>query len=145
MSSLLIHGHLNATLAAISSAIRLKASACGPSGLATTVGFPASASAQILGCSGISPSSRMPSSSHFFLAPFKPKMSCSCPHFVQTNVLMFRTTPSIGTPTFLNRSTPLIASRKARSCGVEITTAPSLNQPKSVRDCSDSSPDSSML
>lgn len=47
----------------------VKASACGESGLPTTVGLPASASEQICGCSGISPSNVMPSSSHFFLAP----------------------------------------------------------------------------
>ena len=49
----------------------VKASACGESGLPTTVGLPASASEQICGCSGISPSNVIPSSAHFFFAPGK--------------------------------------------------------------------------
>ena len=37
---------------------------------------------------------------------------------------MFSTMPRIGTPTFLNISTPRLTSSKAMSCGVVTITAP---------------------
>lgn len=56
--------------------------------------------------------------------PSKPNMSWWCPQFVHTNVLIFCIMPSIGTFTFLNKSTPRTASRRAKSCGVETMIAP---------------------
>jgi hypothetical protein len=47
-----------------SSAMAMNALALSLSGSATTVGFPISASSQILACSGISPRKGMPCSSH---------------------------------------------------------------------------------
>lgn len=61
-------------------------------------------------------------------SPSRPKTSCVVPQLVQTNVLMFCTMPRIGTLTFLKRSTPRTASRRARSCGVETITAPIYSQ-----------------
>jgi len=62
---------------ALSSCVTLlNASACGECGLPTTVGLPASASEQIWGCSGMSPSKLIPSSLHFFLAPASNQCSC---------------------------------------------------------------------
>lgn len=58
------------------------------------------------------------------IVPSRPKISCACPQLEQTNVLMFCTIPNIGTLTVLKRSMPRVASLKARSCGVETTTAP---------------------
>jgi len=124
----------------------VKASACGESGLPTTVGLPASASEQICGWSGISPNNVMPSSAHFFFTPGKvvscgfaiddnvqidenppsrPNTSWCVPQFVQVNVLMFCTMPSTFVFVFSKKSMPRTASRRARSCGVETTTAPS--------------------
>jgi hypothetical protein len=123
-------------------AIAVNACACGLSGWAT-VGLPESASAHICGWSGMSPRKGMPRSRHLLLAPAsiqpdavtksvvrytglpsKPKISCSWPQLTHTKVLMFWTMPRIGTLTFLNRSTPRTASRKARSCGVDTMIAP---------------------
>lgn len=56
--------------------------------------------------------------------PSRPKISATCPQFAHTNVLIFCTSPKIGTPTFSNMATPRTASRKAKSCGVETITAP---------------------
>lgn len=128
------------------SAIFLNDSACGPSGSATTVGLPASASVQICGCSGISPIRSTPISLHFRLAPkvtsvsavvhqlsdgfipSRPNTSCLWPQLVHTKVLIFCTIPKMGTLTFRKRSTPLTASRKAKFCGVETITAPFTSQ-----------------
>ena len=54
----------------------------------------------------------------------EPKIGCEEEHVGHTKDDMFEMRPSSGTETFWKRFTPLIASFKARSCGVEIMMAP---------------------
>jgi hypothetical protein len=67
------------------------------SGSATTVGFPRSASSQMLGWRGISARSLMSISAHFLMTPSRPKIECVVEQFGHVNADMFWTMPRICT------------------------------------------------
>lgn len=72
-----------------SAARSLKTCARKLSGSATTVGFPRSASSQMLGWRGMSASSLMFISSHFLMTPSRPKIECVVEQVGHVNADMF--------------------------------------------------------
>jgi hypothetical protein len=94
-------------------------------GSETTVGFPLSASSQMLACNGMSPRKSIPCSSHACVTPeLEPNMCVlfwQCGHVKRD---IFWIMPNKGTLTVLNMLMPLIASLRAISWGVETIMAP---------------------
>lgn len=86
------------------------------SGSETTVGFPLSASSQMLACSGISPKKSMPFSSHARVTPeCEPNMCVLFWQWGHVKRDMFWIMPNKGTFTVLNMLMPLMASFRAIS------------------------------
>lgn len=108
-----------------SSAMFMNAVALSLSGSLTIVGFPLSASSQILLCNGISPKKSMPCTSQAFVTPeFPPNICVLLLQWGQVNSDMFWTIPRMGVLIVLNILIPFTASLRAISWGVETMIAP---------------------